>query len=102
MRVDDAAGVHVPGANTQAKRLDQVEAMVREVISVLLDVDENAFDVVLDVDLPADFKQEVELAKKLRERAETVQRDATSAAARAAADLVRRQGLTIREAGRVL
>jgi DNA-directed RNA polymerase specialized sigma subunit len=56
----------------------------------------------LEVDLPAALKEEVELARSLRERAETVQREATAAAARAAAGLVKGERLTIREAARVL
>ena len=64
--------------------------------------DEDSFDVRLEVDLPAALKEEVELARSLRERAETVQREATAAAARAAAGLVKGERLTIREAARVL
>jgi DNA-directed RNA polymerase specialized sigma24 family protein len=100
--VDDAEGVHLRGANTQAKRLDQVEAVVREVVSILLDVDEDSFDVLLEVDLPGRLKEEISLARTLREQAETVQREATAATARAAVDLVKSERLTIREAARLL
>ncbi len=59
--VDDAEGVHLRGANTQAKRLDQVEALVREVVSILLDVDEDSFEILLEVDLPGRLKEEISL-----------------------------------------
>jgi hypothetical protein len=100
--INDAEGVHIRGANTQAKRLDQVEDLARELVSVLLDVDEDSFDVTLDVDLPTEVSEEVMQAKDLRTKAEAIQQEATRIAARAAADLVRRQGLTMREAARVL
>ncbi len=100
--VEDADRVHIRGANTQAKRLDQVEELAREIVAVLLDVDEDSFDVELDVELPSEVSEEVRQARHLREQAEAIQHEATRVAAQAAADLVRRQGLTMREAARVL
>lgn len=102
VEIADAHGVHVKGGYTQARRLDQVDGMVREVISLLLDVPEDSFDVRLEPQLPADVLQEVEEARALRGKAEDVQRLATNAASRAAADLVKRERLTIRDAALIL
>lgn len=47
--------VHVPevaGARTQARRLEQIEPMAREVIALLLDTDEDSFALEVDVRLP--------------------------------------------------
>jgi hypothetical protein len=100
--VYDRAGVRIKGAHTQARRLDQVEGAVREVVSLLLDLPEDSIQVQLDPDLPPDLRQEVERAKALRGQAEDVQHEAAEAIARAAMDLVRRERLTVRDAGRIL
>lgn len=102
MEISESEGGHLKGGYTQARRLDQVEAMVREVVSLLLDLPEDSFDVRVDPALPADIKREVDEARALREKAERAQQDATRAAAKAAADLVKRERLTIRDAGRIL
>lgn len=102
VEIADHEGVHVKGGYTQARRLDQVEAMVREAVSLLLDVAEDSFDVRVDPALPADIRREVDEARALREQAERAQQEATRAAARAAVDLVKRERLTIRDAGRIL
>jgi hypothetical protein len=100
--VYDPSGVRVRGAHTQARRLDQVEGMVKEVISLLLDLPEEVVRVRLDPELPPDLLQEVERAKALRDQAEEAQREAADAVARAATDLVKREHLTVRDAGRIL
>jgi hypothetical protein len=102
VEISDGAGVHLRGGNTQARRLDDVERMVREVISLLLDVPEDSFDVRLEAELPAEVRAEVESSRALRAEAERAHEAARTAYANAAADLVRRQGLTLRDAGRIL
>lgn len=102
VEIADANGNHVKGGYTQARRLDRVEAMVREVISLLLDVPEDSFEVTLEPQLPADVLRGVEEARTRRQEAEQAQREAISAASRAAADLVKRERLTIRDAGLIL
>jgi ribosomal protein L14E/L6E/L27E len=102
VEIIDDQGVHVKGGYTQARRLDQVDAMVREVISLLLDVPEDSFDVKLAPQLSADVQREVEDARARRQQAEQAQQEAINAASRAAADLVKREHLTIRDAGLIL
>src|SRR5258707_6553445 len=100
--IADAEGVHVKGGYTQARRLDQVEGMVREVISLLHDVPEDSFDVQLEPELPADVRQVAEEARALRQQAEKAQREALRAASKTSADLVEREHFTIRDAGLIL
>jgi hypothetical protein len=102
VEVYDQGGIRIKGAHTQARRLDQVEGMVREVVSLLLDLPEDVITVQLDPELPSDVRQGVDRAKALRDQAEEVQREAAEAVARAATDLVRRENLTVRDAGRIL
>jgi hypothetical protein len=92
----------LPGVHTQARRLDQVEAMARDAIALVKDVPADAFDVTLALDLPSDLAAEVDAAKELRDTAERAQREATAAARALAAKLVDRYRLTLRDAGRVI
>jgi len=71
--------ISVPDADglwTQARRLDQAEAMAREAIAAVLDLDENAIDVELHVNIgdPA-LDQAVETARRLRAQLEQLQQD---------------------------
>ena len=100
--VYDEEGSRVQGAHTQARRLDQVEGLVREVVSLLLDLPEDVIGVRLDPELPADLKREVERVRALRDEAERTQREAAEAVARVANELVRQERLTVRDAGRIL
>ena len=102
VEVYDEQGSRVKGAHTQARRLDQVEGLVREVVSLLLDLPEAMIEVRLDPELRADLKQEVERARALRDEADRAQREAADAVAKAANDLVREERLTVRDAGRIL
>ena len=102
VEVYDEAGTRIKGAHTQARRLDQVEGMVREVVSLLLDLPEDVIRIRLDPDLPSDLKRVVERARSLRDQAERTQREAAQAVAEAASSLIRREHLTVRDAGRIL
>ena len=104
-RVGDWWAISVPelrGVNTQARRLEKVEAMVREAIALFLDVPQDSFDIRIEPVLPRDLQQKVGRVRKVREEAEVLQRQAATASAEVAADLVRRAHLTVRDAGRVL
>jgi hypothetical protein len=109
VEISNAEGVHLKGGYTQAKRLDQVEPMVREVISLLLDVPEDSFDVQLEPELPEAIKKEVEEARALRQEAQTLRSQAEQAyqeaigkAAEAARNLVDEERLTVRDVGQIL
>ena len=90
------------GVQTQARRLDKVEATVRDAIALFLDVPEDSFDIRIDPVLPRDLQKKVGRVRKVRDEAEVLQRQAASDGAAVAADLVRKVHLTVREAGRVL
>lgn len=90
-----------PGVFTQAKRLDQVEPVVRDALAAYLDLDPRSFDVTLVEVLPEGVADEVRQARQARQEATRAQADADVAMRRAAARLVR-SGLTVRDVGRVL
>ena len=90
-----------PGVFTQAKRLDQVEAMARDALVALLDRDPSSFDVHVIEKLPEDVVEDVRHAREAREHALEAQAEADAAMRRAALRLVR-SGLTVRDVGRVL
>lgn len=46
----------LPGVHSQTKRLDQAEAEVREAIAVMLDCEEDSFDIEIEPDLGGDLK----------------------------------------------
>jgi predicted RNase H-like HicB family nuclease len=77
----------VAGAVTQARRLDQVEAMAREVVSLLLEVAPDSFDLDVRAAIPDEVRAELARARDLQ---------------RQAARKLREQGLTVADVGAVL
>jgi predicted RNase H-like HicB family nuclease len=91
----------VPGVFTQARRLDQAEAMVRDALALMLEVPEDSFD----VELHPLVAPEAEEALAWLEKAKAEQRDAQAAVTEAAinaAKVLVGSGLTIRDAGRIM
>jgi predicted RNase H-like HicB family nuclease len=104
-RSGDWWAISVPelkGAHTQARRLEKAEAIVRDAIALFLDVPSDSFDVRIEPVLPRDLQKKVGRARKVRDEAEVLQREAAIASAEVAADLVQTAHLTVRDAGRVL
>jgi predicted RNase H-like HicB family nuclease len=93
----------LPGAHSQARRLDQVESMAREAIALLLGAGEDAFDVTVQPDLSSlgSLKDSIEEALRAREAAELAQSKA-SAAVRHAVREIRDSGYTSRDTGMLL
>jgi predicted RNase H-like HicB family nuclease len=91
------------GVFSQARRLDQVESMAREVIALMLNVPEDSFDIVVEHDLDSlgDIREAIEAALRERERANAAQ-DAASTAVRHAVSVVRASGYSSRDAGFLL
>ena len=92
----------LPGALSQVRRLDQAEAMAREVIALVLDVPEDGFDVVVTPVLNEEHRDALaELDRAKEQYAQSMaalaerQREATLL-------LVREAGLTVRDAATVL
>lgn len=91
----------LPGVFTQARRLDQVEPMVRDALAVYLDVPGHSFDVSIEVSLPHDLDRAVDTARASATKARDAEAQA-SIAMRSAAVRLKEIGLTVRDAGRVL
>lgn len=97
--------VHVPevkGVHTQARRLDQVEAMAREAISLILNVRADSFNINVESVLPENVRKELDHVHQLRKDADRVHREAVEASVLVARDLVSRYHMTVRDAGRLL
>jgi predicted RNase H-like HicB family nuclease len=90
----------LPGVFTQARRLDQAEAMVRDVVSLWLHVPGDSFDVGIEPMLGpvADLVREAIVARQASEQAE---RQASASMLMAATTLVD-SGLTLRDTGTIL
>ena len=104
-RSGDWWAISVPelkGVHTQARRLEKAEAMARDAIALFLDVAADSFDLRIEPVLPRDLQKKVGRARKVRYEAEVLQREASSASAEVAAELVRTAHMTVRDAGRVL
>ena len=99
---DGAQGAEeITGPLTQGRSLDELQRMIRDAISLMREVPEDSFEVVMEVDLPAPLAEVAEEARETRQAAELAQRDATSATARAVARM-REAGYGLRDVGRVL
>ena len=104
-RAGDWWAISVPelqGVHTQARRLEKVDATVREAIALFLDVRPDSFEIRIEPVLPRELQKKVGRVRKVRGEAEVLQRQAATISAEVAADLVQRAHLTVRDAGRVL
>jgi hypothetical protein len=91
----------VPGAITQARRLEQIEATAREVVSLLLDIPPDSFDLDVRPAIPDEVRAELARARELQRQAERTQAEA-AALVRDAARKLREQGLSVADVGAVL
>lgn len=91
----------LPGVFSQARRLDGVEAMARDAISLLREVPPDSFDIVVRERLLPEVEKIVTDA--LRARAEAAERqEVASAKSREAVRTLTRLGLPHRDIGRLL
>jgi predicted RNase H-like HicB family nuclease len=91
----------IDGLFTQAKRLDQVEDMVKDAAALLTDKDESEFEVELDIALPGTFAEHVELARQLAADAAAAQAKASQLTRLAVAELSQAE-LPLRDIGVIL
>jgi hypothetical protein len=93
----------VPRASiwTQARRIDQIEATVRDAIALALDVAPNSFAIDLNIEMPENLRDDVELARATTRISELAQHAAT-VARRVVALRLQEQGFTVRDIGQVL
>jgi hypothetical protein len=92
----------VAGAFSQARRLHDVERMVRDVVALALEVPADSFDVRLEVILPERSQTALERAVELRHEAQLAMASAARATIDAVRSMVDGDGLTIPEAGQLL
>lgn len=91
----------VPGVFTQARRLDQVPAMVADAVALMTDVSTDDVEVELAPDLPPKLTKELARMRAAQARAEKATREA-AAAKRALVQHLRRDcGLSVRDVGKV-
>jgi len=88
--------VDVPGLYTQARRLDQVEAMVKDAASMLLGRPEEDFTVVVVPKLPIAERRRIDDARAARARLSDAESAMAKASRAVVADL-RAQGLIVRD-----
>lgn len=91
----------VPGVFTQAKRLDQVAAMVADAVSLMEGVDAESVEVAIEPQLRTEVRRDVEKALRLK-RAAAVAADEASTQLRSAAAEVLAEGLSVRDAAVLL
>jgi predicted RNase H-like HicB family nuclease len=91
------------GVHSQARRLDQADAKIRDAIAMMLDVSEDSFDVAIEPQLESlgDLGDAVAAALRARQAAEEAQQ-ASSNATRQAVRTIRDSGYTARDAGILL
>lgn len=86
---------------TQARSVKEIDIMVRDFISILTEQPESAFDVEVDIQLPADVKASLKRAKELQAEADRA-RKAAAEESRKAARALKANGLTVRDIGAAL
>jgi hypothetical protein len=91
----------VAGGYSQARRLDQVEATVRDLLATLLDVPPDSFEVDVEAEWPLDLRLASSRAAAARRSADEA-RDRASAEIRNVALAAARAGFTVRDVAALL
>ncbi|CAN5908849.1 hypothetical protein BH23ACT10_BH23ACT10_22540 [soil metagenome] len=92
----------LPGAFSQCKRLDQVEAMAREAIGLMLDIEPaDIGNIEVDVELPDQIADDLAALRRSERLADDARQTAAHARQRAA-ERLRDSGLSVRDIGRLL
>jgi DNA-directed RNA polymerase specialized sigma subunit len=92
----------LPGALSQVRRLDQAEAMAREVIALVLDVPEDSFDVVVAPELSEAHRDALADLERAKEQYAESMAALAERQQKVTLLLVRDAGLTVRDAATVL
>ena len=91
----------VPGCHTYGRSLRQTKRRIREALSLWVDDAEEA-ELLLDIRLPSEIRRKVTASRRAREFAADAQRQATEKLALSALELVRQDGLSVRDAADLL
>ena len=92
----------LPGAHTQARRLDKAEAAARHILSLLFDRTPDCFDVTVSAELSREERDALDQIAEARERYEVAKSEMAIAQRSAVSLLVDQEGLTIRDAGVIM
>jgi len=92
----------VRGVHTQARRLDQVEVMTREAIALLRDVPSDSFTLTVEPHLDQEVDRSVAAATAAAEHSRRAVEESSRLQRTVAATLVKKYGLTVRDAGSLL
>jgi len=104
-RVGDWWAIDVPeahGVHTQARRLEQVEAMARDAVSLLRKVPEDSFDVTVEPHLDDEAEQTLAASAEATRRAREAAETASRLQREAATTLLTKYRLTVRDTGMLL
>lgn len=95
--------IEVPeiGHSTQARNVKEADAMVRDLISIVLEVPADSFAVDIDFQVPASAAPHMQEAARLREKAASANTRA-AIESRAAAAALKREGMTLRDIGQLM
>jgi len=86
---------------TQARRIDLIEHMARDLVAIWLEVGPDSFDVDVSVHVPKEWQVEVDRLKQAQARAKHAE-EVAAKQARAVARRLKAQGLPVRDVGAVL
>jgi DNA-directed RNA polymerase specialized sigma subunit len=92
----------LPGALSQVRRLDQAEAMAREVIALVLDVPQDSFDVAVAPELSEEHRGALAELDRAKEQCAESMAALAERQQKVTLQLVREAGLTVRDAATVL
>lgn len=95
--------VHVPEIDrvTQARHLREVDAMARDLIAIMADVDPDSFELDVHIEMPDSVAAHLRRAEELR-AAEAEARARAAAEVRMAAVELKQSGVPLRDIGRLL
>jgi len=91
----------VEGGYSQARRLDQVESTIRDLLALMLQRVPESFDLDVQVEWPADLRTASERASQARKRADEA-REQAAAEMRMAAATATQAGYTVRDVAALL
>jgi len=104
-RIGDWWAIDVPeahGVHTQARRLEQVEAMTRDAVALLRNVPEDSFDVTVEPHLDDEAEQTLAASADATRRAREAAQTASRLQREAATTLLTKYRLTVRDTGMLL
>jgi len=91
----------LPGVYSQARRLDRVESMARDVIALFLDVDPATLEIRVETNLPSELRRDVDALGRLRTDADRLQAGSSGAMRHLTHELLGR-GLSVCDAAAIL